>query len=379
MTISSRTRWNVEVVRDFDFQSEEYDQLFRRSAASGFQSPAWLGATYAAIRRAPLADPFILTVRDAGTGALVALAPLVLRYRFGLRVIAYADIGSLDYCCVVQAPEFETGLDPVLRRDVDAALKAADALFIPKVPDAALRSFDRLLAARRVKMAYSAHPVPLFGPFPEWRNATMNGTTRRSLDKKRRKLSRIGRLETIAETEPGFVAATIEQIRLLREPRFAETGVSDPLKSEAFRAFYASLKDSGTVRAYQMRLDGATIACGFAMVHGDACHLLLTGFDVGNWRNYSVGLLMIEDAIADCVARGERVFDFTIGDHPYKADFGAQSAPIWRLTRGLSVKGRLMLAVMQLKGGERLAKRLAPRGYRAPSPPDIVRGAGVAP
>ncbi|GLK55051.1 hypothetical protein GCM10008170_10700 [Methylopila capsulata] len=379
MAMSSRAHWKVEVVRDFDFHSDEYRRLFDRSAASGFQSPAWLDATYAAIRRAPLADPFILTVRDLGTSALVALAPLVLRHRFGLKVVAYADIGSLDYCCVVQSPEFEIGLDSALRRDIDAALKAADALFIPKVPDAALRSFDRLLSARRLKMDYSAHPVPLFAPFSEWRDATMNGTTRRSLDKKRRKLGRIGRLETVVGSEPAFVAATIDQIRVLREPRFAETGVADPLKSDAFRAFYGSLKDSGTVRAYQLRLDGATIACGFAMVHDDACHLLLTGFDVGNWRNYSVGLLMIEDAIADCVARGERVFDFTIGDHPYKADFGSQSAPIWRLTRALSFKGWLMLAAMQLKGGERLARRLAPRSYRAPSPPDMVRGAGAAP
>jgi len=47
-------------------------------------------------------------------------------------------------------------------------------------------------------------------------------------------------------------------------------------------------------------------------------------FDIEGFKSQSVGALMFEQVAKDCIARGDRVLDFTIGDEPYKKHFGAQ-------------------------------------------------------
>jgi CelD/BcsL family acetyltransferase involved in cellulose biosynthesis len=344
MTADTRKIWTVSAVDRFDFCSDEYRLFFARAKATGFQSPAWLQATYDALASNASIEPLIIVVRDAADGALAAVAPLIVRKRYGLRVVTFADIGATDYCAVVCSDAFLAMKDPgeAFAADMRRILQANDALVVSKAPGYALAGFDRLASPNRWAMSYSAHPVPLSAPFTVWRAERLDGTQRRSMDKKRRKLSRIGKLKFLAESCPVHVERTIEQIRAFREHRFRDQGRKDPLQGEAFRAFYAAIGASGAVRAYQMLLDGKPIAAAFAMVDDGVCHLLLSGFDSLNYRNYSVGLLIVEDAIADSVARGERVFDFTIGDHAYKRGFGVEDVPMWRLSRGFNVKGKVL-------------------------------------
>jgi hypothetical protein len=63
------------------------------------------------------------------------------------------------------------------------------------------------------------------------------------------------------------------------------------------------------------------------------------GFDFENFKNQSIGSLMFEQVARDCIERGERFLDFTIGDEPYKMTFGAEPAPMSRITRAGSALG----------------------------------------
>ena len=48
---------------------------------------------------------------------------------------------------------------------------------------------------------------------------------------------------------------------------------------------------------------------------------------------------MYDGIIEDWMRAGGTIFDFTIGDEPYKLTFGAEPMPVWQMTRSGSLRG----------------------------------------
>jgi len=87
------------------------------------------------------------------------------------------------------------------------------------------------------------------------------------------------------------------------------------------------------------------VPCGvaFGLLHRKAFHLLLLGFDVARYRRLSLGLLTIEDTLRATVEAGHSIYDFTIGDYPWKLQFGAASLPMHEWVHARSIRGQLSL------------------------------------
>jgi hypothetical protein len=68
---------------------------------------------------------------------------------------------------------------------------------------------------------------------------------------------------------------------------------------------------------------------------------------------------MFEQVARDCIARGETMLDFTIGDEPYKLTFGADPRPMSQISRAGSPLGWAAgLVVENLPAVKALARRL---------------------
>lgn len=66
---------------------------------------------------------------------------------------------------------------------------------------------------------------------------------------------------------------------------------------------------------------------------------VLVGFTQTELKNQSVGSLMLQEMVRDCIARGDTLLDFTIGDERYKLTFGASKQPMWQISRSGSPLG----------------------------------------
>ncbi|WP_163595212.1 GNAT family N-acetyltransferase, partial [Klebsiella pneumoniae] len=65
-----------------------------------------------------------------------------------------------------------------------------------------------------------------------------------------------------------------------------------------FAQFYRdAAEETPPARGYIMTMNGTAIGAAFGLVHRDTFHFVLSGFDFRNYRNASVGLLLIEDII----------------------------------------------------------------------------------
>ena len=99
-------------------------------------------------------------------------------------------------------------------------------------------------------------------------------------------------------------------------------------------------------------------ALGLASRNGSLM-VILSGFDHDGFKNQSLGSLLFEQIARDCIERGERFLDFTIGDEPYKMTFGATPSPMWQISRAGSPLGyAARLVVDRMPAARSLARRL---------------------
>lgn len=329
--------FEIELEEAFGFLSAEYRSVFEASGATAFQHPLWLDRLYGRLAPELAAEPVIITVRSAATGRLEMVLPLMRRRHRGLRLIEFADLRVSDYAWPVCD---ETTFSAVLNDRRTSArirelLRPYDIVRIKKIPDQA-PSLERLFGTyRRELMGPNAHASPLSDSFESWQAGAMPPSYAGELQRKRRRLSRDGALTFERVQDP---AAIDEALRRLREWR-AERFPGDVLQEERYFDFYREIAlagaENGFSRTYKLALDNCTIAVIWGLHDRKKFLMLMAGFDFANYGRRSIGALAFQDLARDCIAAGDDVLDFTIGDESYKRLFGARPSPL----RIISISG----------------------------------------
>jgi CelD/BcsL family acetyltransferase involved in cellulose biosynthesis len=325
--------FTIRQERGFDFLSVEYRRLFEEAHATAFQHPIWLDRLYGALASELDAEPLVITAREEG-GRLRMVLPLVRRRQKGVRLIEFADLLVSDYACPVgdEAAFRALAGDPKVRSTIRDLLKPYDVVRIKKLPDGA-PSLDRILPApSRSRMAVSSHATALSGSFSDWQAAAMSSSYVKELARKRRRLIRRGTPTFEFLQEPRLVEEAFEQFRIWRASRF----VGDLLQQDSYFAFYNQVAVAGAAsgfsRTFRLALDGVTIGVVWVVCSKGASVMLMGGFDFETYKGCSIGALAFEDLARDCIARGDTVLDFSIGDEPYKAGFGCRPSPLWMIS-----------------------------------------------
>lgn len=361
----SPARWDVHTAPSFDFLSAEYRDLFANSAATVFQSPLWMDRLYQRLAADQKVDPLIIIIRERESGKLAAVLPFIVRQRRQLLIAEFADFGVCDYCAPICDSRLLQDIckDGTLARQVRGLLRPCDLLIIQKVRSDALPLFGILGRTRQSRLPFTAHAATLFAPYEAWREASISETQRRFLDTKRKRLAKRGPLITSPVTSKEGIQQAIEDIRRFREYRFNETGIFNLLKTESFAQFYREVSnDPPPARAYIMTVSGTPVSAAFTLDRNGTLHFILSGFDFLNYRNASIGLLIIEDIIEDCIARGITTLDFTIGNQAYKKEFGTHEMQMWTVWLGISRIGRAAAFFLSRSSRLRqLARRLMRR------------------
>jgi CelD/BcsL family acetyltransferase involved in cellulose biosynthesis len=282
------------------------------------------------------------------------------RYR-GLRTIEFADLGVSDYVAPVASDAMidAVAADPFARGRINAVLKPFDMLRIRKLRSPSV-SVQRLLDAMECsEMPMSAYAVPLGSDFAAWRADNISTSYRKELDKKSRQLHRKGQVAFDCVTDAKTIEATLLNMREYRRPRF-ETG--DLLQDQIYFDFYLDVAiraRATSARVYSALMDGVPIAGAMGLSYNGSLLVILTGFDHDNYKNQSLGSLVFEMVAKHAISAGDRELDFTIGDEPYKALFGARKSPIYQILRSGSIPGAIAgAAVQHAPWIKRIAQRL---------------------
>ncbi len=357
--------FDVSVENSFDFQSAEYAGLFDASAATPFQSPAWLSALYGKLLVHNAATPLIIVVRKSADKELAMVLPLVRRRYSALRVVEFADLRVSDYVSPVAGAETFARIlaDENCVTAVRRLAKPYDLLRIGKLSQNALQLEKLFGVQQRESMGMNAYATRLGQDFVKWRERQLPRSYRKELDKKSRQLHRRGELHFECSLDPEAIGKTFEALKIYRGLRFEnKDGVGDLLQVPSYYDFYLGVAVDGrddVARTYTMWLDGRVIAGALGLAHHGSFLVILGGFDHDNFKNQSIGSLMFEAIARDCIERGERCLDFTIGDEPYKLTFGGEPSPMWRISRpGSPIGYAASLLVEKMPAAKTIARRL---------------------
>jgi CelD/BcsL family acetyltransferase involved in cellulose biosynthesis len=288
------------------------------------------------------AEPLIIVVRRASDKSLVMVLPLVRRHYGLLKAVEFADLRVSDYAAAVVDRRMFIALagQSSVQRRITRLLKPYDVLRIGKLADEAPR-MNRLFGIPEPRrMDTNSYAVPLMASFEEWRAQYLNGSYAKELSKKWRQLERKGQVVFERVTDPDGLRETFEAMRVFRRDRFEANGGGELLQVPAYFDFYRGIAaDPSFARVYRMTLNGTTIAAAMGLSHEGGLLVILGGFSQTEHKNQSIGSLMFEQVAKHCIAHGDTLLDFTIGDEPYKMTFGATPSPMWQMSRAGSVLG----------------------------------------
>lgn len=310
-----------------------------------FQSPSWFDAWFAVMQPSGM-DCCVGVIRKSDSGQPLFLLPLVRERCHGVTVLTLPDRGVSDYHSALVSPEFapdEETMDRLWGALV-AMLPRVDILSIERVPPetaARMRLTHRMRPSR-----ISAHQIPIDANFASIRERRFDPSNARRLVKNRRKLENKGNL-TFDFVSGSEALADLELLLDWRQQRFHD--VDDDKDAAIQRALYLRLVGEGSlVRVGRLRLNGELVAGCLGLVENNVIYLLVSAYNL-SFANWAPGLLLIESSIATATGLGFTVFDLTIGDESYKQLFGTDSVGLLELRQPLTLGGRVVLALLDLK------------------------------
>jgi CelD/BcsL family acetyltransferase involved in cellulose biosynthesis len=367
--------FHVALVADLSAMARmraEWTELLEASDAGLFNAWEWL---YPWCRRvAPEREPVILTARDAA-GSLVGVMPLGLERRrvLGRRVQRLAFLGETlvgsDYLDVVARRGMEAAVGRAFAQELHARRGAWDVLDLLDLREDSL-TVGHLRDAFRDALVHLSEryacPYETFTPGESF-DAFLSRTGRRDNYLRRRKwLEKQEGYEIERTVAPGGVAGPLSEFFRLHAARWAADGGSQGITGARVEAFHRDvtrlLAERGRLCLYTMKIGGRAVASVYGLLHREAFLYYQSGYDP-EWRNRSVGLVLVGETFKDAIEAGLAEYDFLRGTEPYKLD--------WTTRERRTVAVRVHAAGgtgRWLTRGEALARRARQVGARVLPP-----------
>lgn len=312
------------VVPKFNFLSPEFAELYGRADATAFQHPIWLDRVFG--RLASDHPTEILVGRTQAGGRLVLVLPMIRRQLGFLSVRDAADLNVSDYGAFVV--DQATGSNPAFVKQILDALRELTLVRVRKVRDSGIGFPLGDLCVGTNDMGFKAHEVELAQPIGNWQSRILKPDFERFLKRKRKRLAAKGKITFEEVGDPARIKVAFEGMRQFRRSRWTNDLLADSKHFEFYLDVAVAGHETGFARTYVLSVDDAIVSVVFGIWHQSRFSFLLSGFDGEIFRNFSTGMLLIENIIEDCIRRADNCFDLTIGDEEYKQKFATRSVPM---------------------------------------------------
>jgi CelD/BcsL family acetyltransferase involved in cellulose biosynthesis len=330
---------------------------------AAFRSWAWTSAWWKSFSLGR--EPYVLVAREAG--ATVGLLPLCAERSplGGRRLVFFGDgiVGS-DYLGIVCRAGDEERLARAFADHL--AHEAYDELSLDGIlrGDPLLPALEGVMPASRadVELRYPCPHITLAGDFDRYL-ATLPDGTGAQWKRRLRWLEKRPGFEIERLTDPNAIVCGLDALFELHHKRWAAEGGSDAIDAPHVEAFHRlaarALAERGWARLYLLQVEGAPRAALYGWRHGDRFAFYHAGYDP-DWRQRSVGTVLLGHIVRECFADGAREFDFLRGSEPYKLKW----ANGWRETVRLRARDASLRALIH-DAGRTAYWRLREAGKRA--------------
>ena len=330
---------------------------------AAFRSWAWTSAWWKSFSAGR--EPFVLLAREAGE--TVGLLPLCAeRSPLGGRRLIFMGEGIVgsDYLGIVCRMADEERLARAFADHL--AHESYDELSLDGIlrGDPLLPALEGVLPASRadVELRYRCPHITLKDDFDSYIAELPDGTGPQWKRRLRWLEKRPGfEIETL--TDPNAIVVGLDALFELHHKRWSVEGGSDAIDGPEIEAFHRlaarGLAERGWARLYLLQVEGAPRAALYGWKHGDRFAFYQAGYDP-EWRQRSVGTVLLGHVVRECYAEGLKEYDFLRGTEPYKLKW----ANGWRETVRLRARDASLRAMIH-DAGRTAYWRLREAGKRA--------------
>ncbi len=329
---------------------EEAESIWRPLDASPstylFQRFVWLKQWYDAVgyRRHKLC---LLLVEDVQARWRV-LAPLGITWKGPFRVLTWLGGKVTDYQGPLVAGEDRADLRerlPVIWAEAKMHLPPFDVAHFVHQPAVLADGSDNPWLALGGWSAGTSYQTMLEGSWPSFYETQVKPRIRADSKRQRRRLAEAGEVRFLLAEGLEEVAALTEVMIRQKRRRYEEIGAEDVLSDEAYRRFYhhvgAALQREGMVHVSALVCGEEVVATHWGAVVNGRFYFLMPTFEGGAWRRFSAGRILLEEVLRWAFEHRLRVFDFTVGDEPYKLEWSTAKIKIFSWIEPASIAGRL--------------------------------------
>jgi CelD/BcsL family acetyltransferase involved in cellulose biosynthesis len=376
----------IEIITERERFAEiqpHWDALWCRCKAEVFQSHAWI-ATWLNESRGYTATR--IAVAWEGRDILAAV-PLIVRRRFGFRMLEWSAQSLSDYCDALATPDAVSYL-PLLWHEVWHAGGFDMANLAQVRPDAVVRPFfdqnvPRQAVTERRDRQERCFAIDCVWPSGEAWFRSLGKKGRNNFWRGERILAALGGEVGFHSLDPAkqSIDAELRQAMALKKEWLRTTDPSSPLLGLDGRILEAMLRAAsgiGLMKLFLLTCGDRMAAASVNFVRGDRMQAYMTSYDPA-FDRASPGTILIVHYTRWAFDNGLRQVDLLRGDEPFKARLANSEISLGTYVGGRTAIGRTALAAhrwrSRLRGGSSSALHApAATGPAASGSPHLASG-----
>ncbi len=319
---------SLSVVEEIAALAQDWRALEDRALVTPYQAYGWVRPFTDTVGAAERMAFRHAVLRDAG-GAALAILPLVITRRSGIRFAEFIGGKHANYHMGIYDPAFAAGLDAAGARlmlaEIGAGIGGLDAFIFVNQPtqwQGVPNPLAQLAGGPSPSGAYKLALVPGDGEGSLRRS--MSSHAHKKLKNKRNRFVAYGPSEMVRARTPAEIARVIDAFLRQKAARFAMMGIADPFAPPAVRRFLergaqADGDRPPVLELYSLDVAGQSVATYVGAVQAGRFSGMATSFAMDSEvAKTSPGEILLVDLIRLKSREGITVFDLGVGEARYK-------------------------------------------------------------
>jgi CelD/BcsL family acetyltransferase involved in cellulose biosynthesis len=334
-------------------------RAFEQSAhCTAFQTFDWLATWQRCVGVHHGVTPALVVGRDREGETLFILPMSVGPARFA-RELTFFGTDLCDYNAPLLAPRFAGQLKPAqfaeLWRNVTAHLQCDprwrhDLVRLEKMPETVGAQENPMLAIAVTPHPSGAYATPLAESWDAFYAAKRSPSTRRRDRTKRNRLGDFGAVTTtkLESTEDLLQAlAVLMQQKAQSLGRMGITNFFDrPGHADFYRALVSDPRNKHLVDVSELEVGGHIAAVNVGLTFRDSYYHIMSSYTDAEMARFGPGAIHLHDVLRNAIDRGFKLFDFTVGDEPYKRDWCESGNILYDHLGAARLRGGVIVASM---------------------------------
>jgi len=319
-----------------------------------FQTFDWLSTWQRHIGSRTGVRPAIVVARDAE--GILFILPLATRDRAFIRELTWLGSELCDYNAPLLASDFSGRCGGAAFADLWAEIAALlqsdarhrfDVVQFTNMPAMVGSQPNPMLALGVVVHPSGAYATRLGDDWESFYASKRSSTTRRRDRTKRKRLGEFGEVRLVNPQRVDDILAALDVLMQQKAHQFARMGVGNLFAKPGHADFYCALASDPLTRPLAhvscLEVGPTPAAVNLGLIWRGCYYHLLASYDDGERARFGPGAAHLHDLLKLAIERGLTVFDFTVGDEPYKRDWSDSEIALYDHVAAARWRGALIV------------------------------------